>query len=138
MPVIPYLTFNGTCREAMTFYADVFGTRIDMLMPAGDMPDYEVPDAQKDLIAHCSIQVAGGEIYASDALMGEAEAMAGSSVMVSLPGFDTCKTAFDKLAEGGAVEMPFQETFWAKGFGMATDRFGTKWMISTEEAPDQG
>jgi PhnB protein len=27
------------------------------------------------------------------------------------------------------VVMPFGPTFWAKGFGMVTDRFGTPWMV---------
>jgi uncharacterized glyoxalase superfamily protein PhnB len=27
MPVIPGLTFGGTCRDAMTFYADVFSIK---------------------------------------------------------------------------------------------------------------
>ena len=26
--------------------------------------------------------------------------------------------------------MPLTETFWAKKFGMLTDRFGTPWMIN--------
>jgi PhnB protein len=28
------------------------------------------------------------------------------------------------------VTMPFQETFWAKRFGMCTDRFGIPWMVN--------
>ena len=30
--------------------------------------------------------------------------------------------------------MPFQKTFWAAGFGMGTDRFGTPWMVNCETA----
>ena len=36
----------------------------------------------------------------------------------------------DALADGGKVGMPFQETFWAKGFGMLVDRYGTPWMVN--------
>jgi Uncharacterized protein conserved in bacteria len=38
--------------------------------------------------------------------------------------------AFDGLIEGGAILVPFAETFWASGFGMLRDRFGTHWMLS--------
>jgi len=38
---------------------------------------------------------------------------------------------FDALAKGGQVTMPFQKTFWAEGFGMLTDRFGTPWMVNS-------
>ncbi len=137
MSVIPYLTFNGTCREAMTFYADVFGTQIDMMMKASEMPDFPVPPGKEDQIAHCNIKVGGGEIYASDAIMGDDEPMAGCSVMVSLPSNAECKAAFDKLTSGGTTTMPFQPTFWSAGFGTVTDKFGTKWMISSEETPAQ-
>ena len=26
--------------------------------------------------------------------------------------------------------MPFQPSFWAEGFGMAVDRFGTPWIVN--------
>jgi PhnB protein len=39
---------------------------------------------------------------------------------------------FNALADGGRVTMPFDKTFWAKGFGMLVDRFGTPWMPNAE------
>lgn len=32
--------------------------------------------------------------------------------------------------------MPIATTFWSPRFGMLTDRFGTPWMITTEQMPD--
>jgi PhnB protein len=40
---------------------------------------------------------------------------------------------FHALAADGNVTMPIQETFWARRFGMLTDRFGTPWMINCEK-----
>ena len=40
---------------------------------------------------------------------------------------------FNALAEGGNVSMPFQKTFWSPGFGMVVDRFGTPWMVNSEQ-----
>ena len=37
---------------------------------------------------------------------------------------------FNALAENATVQMRFQETFWAKGFGMLIDRFGTPWIVN--------
>ena len=28
------------------------------------------------------------------------------------------------------AQRPFEETFWAKGFGMLIDHFGTPWMVN--------
>ncbi|MNG34588.1 hypothetical protein D3C84_1211070 [compost metagenome] len=39
---------------------------------------------------------------------------------------------FNKLAAGGTVTMPYSPTFWAKGFGMLTDKFGVNWMVNVE------
>ena len=36
----------------------------------------------------------------------------------------------EELAQEGTVTMPVQETFWAKRFGMCTDRFGIPWMVN--------
>ncbi|MFN7985089.1 MAG: hypothetical protein U0Q11_24875 [Vicinamibacterales bacterium] len=37
---------------------------------------------------------------------------------------------FAALSENGKVQMPFQATFWARGFGMLIDQFGTPWIIN--------
>jgi len=36
---------------------------------------------------------------------------------------------FKALSDGGSVNMAFSKTFFAKGFGMCTDRFGIPWMV---------
>jgi PhnB protein len=41
---------------------------------------------------------------------------------------------FNALAQDGMVQMPFQETFWAKGFGMVIDQFGTPWIVNAGQA----
>jgi len=33
---------------------------------------------------------------------------------------------FNALDDGGTVQMEFQKTFWAAGFGMLVDRFGIR------------
>ena len=137
MPVIPYLTFPGTCRAAVTFYASVFDAKIDTMMEGHEMPDFPVPTGMENHIAHCSITIAGGEIYASDTFMGTPENMSGCSVMAAMPDTAHCKSVFEKLAVGGEVTMPFQATFWSAGFGTLKDQFGIKWMISSEDTPTQ-
>ena len=51
-------------------------------------------------------------------------------------GFDTvedAQIAFEKLSAGGEVTMEFAETFWAKAFGICTDRFGVSWMVNVDK-----
>ena len=63
------------------------------------------------------------------------EAQAGVSVSVTRPDVETARALFETLAEGGSVTMPFDRTFFAAGYGMCRDRFGTSWMVSVAEAP---
>ena len=41
--------------------------------------------------------------------------------------------AFNALAERGMVQMPFQPTFWAKGFGMLIDQFDSPWIVNSDQ-----
>ena len=46
------------------------------------------------------------------------------------------RRVFDALAEGGAVQMPLDETFWSLAFGVVVDRFGVPWRINCEGTPE--
>ncbi len=132
----PYLFFNGNCAEAIAAYVEIFGGEIMEQMPASDMPpEFPVPDDRKDWVMHSRLRIGDGFLMASDNIFGEAAGMAGSSVMMSFPTAAEGKAVYDKLTDGGEVEMPWAPTFWAAGFGTLTDRFGVKWMIGCDEPP---
>ncbi len=38
MGVAPYVNYNGNCREAVEFYAKVFGTGAPRIMTVGEAP----------------------------------------------------------------------------------------------------
>ena len=42
---------------------------------------------------------------------------------------DELRKRFDALSTGGHVHMPLGETFFAKAFGMVSDKFGVPWMV---------
>lgn len=53
-----YLTFNGNCEEAFSFYKSVFGGDFNYLGRFGDMPeseDYNVPESKKNQIMHVGL-----------------------------------------------------------------------------------
>jgi len=135
----PYLFFNGNCTEALDVYAEIFGAEIEMKLPATEMPaEYPVPEDRRNWIMHASLKIGDGELLLSDNLFGEATTMSGCSVMVSFPTKSDAAGIFERLSDGGTVEMPFEPTFWSAGFGTLTDRFGVSWMVSCDEPPAQG
>jgi PhnB protein len=135
MAIAPYIFFPGTCAEAMAAYCAILGGSDLQIMRYSDAPPGEAgPAPATDLVMHASFTLDGRMLMASDFPEGMAwPSKAGAAVHVTLPDLATATAAFDRLAEGGTVKMPIAATFWAKGFGMLTDRWGTDWMISTPD-----
>jgi PhnB protein len=133
MQLNAYLTFNGECETALKFYEQVFGGQIESIIKnAGTPAEEHVPPEWREKILHARMNVAGTALLASDAPPGRYHKPQGFSVSVQLKDTAKGKRIFKALAENGSVQMPFEKTFWAAGFGMCTDQFGIPWMINCE------
>ena len=134
----PYLTFNGDCEAAFTFYKKVFGTEFESISHFGDMPensDYQMSDADKKKVMHVSLPLtAGYTLMGSDTSDHYGTATIGTNFSISIHA-DSKKEAdelYAKLSQGGQQVMPMENTFWESYFGMCTDAFGIQWMISAD------
>lgn len=136
MPQIDaYLMFDGNCAEAMRFYERTLGAKLEAMMTYAESPDPEMcgnmPAGGADRIMHASLDIDGRRLMASDYPPGQSvEVMKGFSLSLSYPTVKEASGVFDALSAGGRVTMPMQKTFWAEGFGMLVDRFGTPWMFN--------
>jgi PhnB protein len=136
MSLTPYLFFNGQAADAMAAYARIFGGSVGMVMTMADAPpEMDIPQDRKDWIMHGEVELPFGRIYLSDDFTGTSPAMDGCSVMVEFDTAEQARGIFEALADGGEVRMPFEPTFWSRGFGTLSDRFGTRWMVGTSESP---
>ncbi len=127
----PYLTFDGTCADAMTFYQKTLGGKLDVMKIKDSPPSPNVPAGDGDRVMHARLVFDGGTIMASDCLSNmKCDPMQGISLAVSYDSGAAAKKVFDALAAGGRVTMPLNETFFAEAFGSVVDRFGTPWMIT--------
>ena len=133
MRLNPYLSFDGTCAEAFAFYERCFGSKVGMTMHYRDSPmAAQTPPDFLDKIMHTRLDIGGVWLMGSDAPPGRYTPASGVTVSVSVDDRAEAERVFAALSEGGTVTMPIQETFWAQRFGMATDRFGTPWMVNCE------
>lgn len=125
-----YLSFNGMAGEAMRFYEKVLGARLDRLIKYGDLP--QTPPDSADKVLHAQLSFANGDVLmASDWTGGGTyDGMRGFSVTLDYESEQEAGRIFASLADDGHVLVPLQPSFFAKAFGMVTDRFGTPWMIS--------
>jgi PhnB protein len=135
MQLIPYLGFNGQCEAAFKFYEQCLGGKIVAMMTYGDMPASEqTAPEQRGRIMHARLQAGDAVLMGGDRPQEHHEASQGFCVSIQIDDPARAERIFNALADGGQVQMPFGETFWAVRFGMLIDRFGTPWMINCEKA----
>jgi PhnB protein len=131
MQLSPYLYFDGQCEEAFKFYEQVLGGKLDALLTfAGSPAEAEVPAEWGSKIIHADFILGDGVLMGSDCPPGRYEVPKGFSVSIQIDDAAKAEQIFQTLADGGTIQVPFAETFWAKRFGMVVDKFGTPWMIN--------
>jgi PhnB protein len=128
-----YLCFDGNCAEAMKFYAATLGGELQVFR-MGDSPMAgEIPASHHDRAMHASLALDGGTLMAADSMPGQPyQQMQGVSITLAYKDVEEGRRIFDAMSAGGQVTMPYQKTFWAAGFGMFADRFGTSWMVNVD------
>jgi PhnB protein len=135
MSVDVYLNFNGNCREAVEFYAEVFGTEKPHIMTFGEShppsEEFQLPEEAKNLVMHTRLNIDGSNVMFSDTFPGM-PFIEGNNVTLALisKDIDFLTSVFNQLKEGGKIGMELQETFWSKLYGQVTDKFGIHWQIN--------
>ena len=134
MTINPYLSFDGGTLDALEFYAEIFGSQVEAVMRVRASPmASELPAQMGDRLMHARVRVGDNFIMASDTMGQPASTPQGIVLQIAYSDLDKAKRVFDRLAKGGEITMPFEPTFWAKGFGICKDRFGIPWMGNCEE-----
>jgi PhnB protein len=128
----PYLSFNGNARQAMEFYASVFGGRLAF----NTFAEFGAEDSSDaDLIMHGVLETdAGYTIMAGDVTDDKGyRPMAGVSVSLSGDDADLLRGYWERLSAGGSISMPMQKQVWGDEFGMCVDKFGVSWMVNISQ-----
>ena len=130
MNVEPYLFFEGRTEEALQFYEQKLGAKIEALMRYKENPEpkYNPPNSANKVM-HALFSIGDTKVMASDGNCTGKPSFQGFVLTINAKDAAEAKQRFDALAEGGQVQMPLAETFFAKSFGMVADRFGMGWMV---------
>jgi PhnB protein len=128
-----YLFFNGRCEEAVEFYRKALGAEVQMTMRYKESPEPPppgtMPPGYENKIMHTSFRIGETVVMASDGCSTEKANYDSFSLAISVATEPDADRVFAALADGGAVRMPLEKTFWSPRFGMVRDRFGIGWMI---------
>ena len=125
----PYLNFNGNARQAMEFYASVFGG--ELTITTFSQFGTEGPDA--DRVMHSVLETdAGYTIMGADVL--EHHGLRADGWRVGQPQRRRRRRCFvatsGQLSAGGSAAMPLEKQAWGDEFGMCTDEFGVPWLVN--------
>lgn len=140
MAVEVFINYNGNCREAVEFYAEVFGIEKPKMMTFGHMPPnpaFPLPETAKNLVMYTFMTIKGSNVMFSDIFPGM-PFVQGNNITLALGSDDAdeIKSLFNKLKEGGSVKMELQETFFSKCYGAVTDKFGIAWQLRHNSPPE--
>jgi PhnB protein len=141
---VAHLNFHGEAREALEFYASVFGGAATIATYADFGMPKEVPGADHvvfgQVVAENGFRVMAYDVpaHAGAAPTATFTTRRENGVTLTTEPFflsvrgetaDEVSALWEKLAVGATVVEPFGPAQWAPAFGMLTDRFGVTWIM---------
>jgi PhnB protein len=130
MRVEPYLFFDGRCEQAVEFYQKTVGAKVVALIRYKENPEPKYnPPGSDEKVMHGLMHIGDTPVMVSDGNCTGKPSFSGFSLTLNAKNPDEAKRLFAALSEGGKVEMPLGETFFAESFGMLADKFGVGWMV---------
>jgi PhnB protein len=125
----PYLFLGENCRDAMNFYADCFGVKMEFTV-VGETPMAEhMPPDKQNAVMHCELH-SEGQIIMANGFSGPEPA----GITIACSDKAEVDSFFQKLSAGGTVTCPPGVQFWGDYFASFADKFGIQWMLSYREA----
>ena len=135
--IMPYLIFNGNCKDALEFYRVIFQCEEPKVMPYGEyMPEGSKtpPELLKNWVMHAEMEICGTNVWFADEAT---PARNGDNLRLSasVSSGEGAKKIFEALSEDGEVTLQPTETFYSVFHAAVTDKFGINWNVIAEEAP---
>ena len=135
--VNPYLTFNGNCEEAFSFYKSAFGREFLYIgrykdVPSPDRHTFQVDNDDK--IMHVTLPISKETIIMgcdSPESSGQGIIL-GNNICLSIntDSKEEADRLFNELSNSGQIKRSMNQTFWGAYFGAFSDIFGITWTIS--------
>ncbi len=137
MSLNAYIRFNGNCRQAVEYYAEVFGCQKQNIMTFGQFhneSDFHMSEEEKNYVMHTYLNIIGNDVMFSDCMPGIPVTKGDNFNLAYVSkDKDEITRVFSRLKDdGGQVIMELQETLWSGLYGAITDKFGMSWQFTHE------
>lgn len=116
------LEFNGNAKEAMDFYAHVFGYEL--------MED-DIWWGENNQVAHGEFKIYENTLMFSD-VDYEVERFSGFALSINLTNEKELRDRFDQMSVGAKILMPIGKTEWSECYGLLKDKFGVTWQFNLD------
>lgn len=130
----PYISLRDNAREALDFYAGVFGGELSIMTfgDSGFASEAGGDPAEAAKVMHGHLETSSGFTLMVADTPASTEHHPGGNISISLSGDDEdeLRGYWDKLADGATIVEPLVQAPWGDHFGMLTDRFGVGWMVN--------
>ncbi|RIP37064.1 glyoxalase/bleomycin resistance/extradiol dioxygenase family protein [Staphylococcus gallinarum] len=128
--ITPYLFFNGNCKQALDFYSEVLSGRVSSIMTYGEANETSTDDPER--IIHAKLDIDGQTFMLSDIPRNEQSSTKDRNVYIVLD-FDSeeaVNTAYERLKEGGQVQIELANMFWGAKYAKLIDKFNIGWDLN--------
>lgn len=125
----PYI-FSDDAKKQAEFYVKALDGEIFLVKTFAEWP--QANEQIRDKIMHLRLKAAGQVFFMSDSVREPVQRGNGMDLTLEFKGEEEARKAFEGLAEGGKVLMPFAKQFWGSMSGKVEDPFGVRWQIATE------
>ncbi|MDA1801994.1 VOC family protein [Bacillus cereus group sp. BY6-1LC] len=128
--ITTFLMFEGKAEEAMNFYTSLFDQSEIVSISRYD----ENGPGKEGTVIHATFTLNGQEFMCIDSYVNHNFTFTPAmSLYVTCDTEEEIETAFNKLAEDGAVLMPLGSYPFSKKFGWLNDKYGVSWQLTLAE-----
>ncbi|ALQ68066.1 MULTISPECIES: VOC family protein [Bacillus cereus group] len=128
--ITTFLMFEGKAEEAMNFYTSLFDQSEIVNISRYD----ENGPGKEGTVIQATFTLHGQEFMCIDSYVNHNFTFTPAmSLYVTCDTEEEIETAFNKLAEDGAVLMPLGAYPFSKKFGWLNDKYGVSWQLTLAE-----
>ncbi|AAS41432.1 MULTISPECIES: VOC family protein [Bacillus] len=128
--ITTFLMFEGKAEEAMNFYTSLFDQSEIVSISRYD----ENGPGKEGTVIQATFTLHGQEFMCIDSYVNHNFTFTPAmSLYVTCNTEEEIETAFNKLAEDGAVLMPLGAYPFSKKFGWLNDKYGVSWQLTLAE-----
>ena len=129
MKIIPNLSFNGNCLEALEYYKKIFDGEILQIVTYDEVI-YKCSEDEKKKIFSAIMLLGKNTVYFNDKLNEKI----GNNITMIIEFFneEDLNNISGKLSKEGTISVEMGETTWGSQYVEIVDKFGIVWGLNYE------